>query len=87
MTLFAQTLQIAFRVALVWAGGIVLAVVVRSLLPGAAGFNIPMDGGRTMLLVPYNRICFWTCLYAAVAESAIVVTRAMLVDIGLRSPR
>ena len=32
-TLFAFTLRLAFRIALVWAGGFLFAVAVRAVLP------------------------------------------------------
>ena len=83
-TLFAQTLRLAFRLAIVWAGGFVFAVAVRVLLPDEAG--IPFAGNQSTQLVPYSRIGFWTCLPAALTVSAMVVVRTMLVDLGLRAP-
>jgi hypothetical protein len=83
MTILAQTLQLAFRIALVWAAGFLLAVAVRSLLPDKIG--IPLYGGEPSLFVPYSRIGFWTCLLAALTVTALVVIRAMLADFGLRS--
>ena len=82
MSVMAQTLLLAFKVALVWAGGFVLAVVVRALLPDTSGVNFFASGGP--VFVPYSRIGFWTCLLAAVTVTALVVVRAMLVDFGLR---
>ncbi len=82
MSIMAQTLQLAFKVALVWAGGFVLAVAVRALLPDKIGLNFYGSGGA--VFVPYSRIGFWTCLLAAVTVTALVVIRAMLVDFGLR---
>jgi hypothetical protein len=84
-TLFAQTLRLAFRLAIVWAGGFVFAVAVRVLLPDEAG--IPFAGRRSTQLVPYSRIGFWTCLLAALTVSAMVVVHTMLVDLGFRAPR
>jgi hypothetical protein len=81
MSLLAQTLRLAFQIALVWAGGFVLAVAVRAALPEKIGISLPTD---TDLFVPYSRIGFWTCMLAALTVTALVVIRAMLVDFGLR---
>jgi hypothetical protein len=80
MSLLAQTLQLAFRIALIWAAGFLLAVVVRALLPDKLG--IPMEGGS--LVLPYSRIGFWTCLLAALTVTAAIVIRAMLADLRFR---
>ena len=85
MTIMTQTLQLAYRIAIVWSAGFLLAVSVRALLPGEMGFTLYLR--QTNLFVPYDRIGFWTCLLAAVTVTAMVVLRAMLVDIGLRSFR
>lgn len=84
-TLFAQTLRLAFRIAIVWAGGFVFAVSVRAVLPEklALTFTSP----RSTFYLPYSRIGFWTCILAALTVSAMVVVRTMLVDLGLRAPR
>jgi len=81
MSLLAQTLRLAFQIALVWAGGFVLAVTVRAVLPDNVGINLPTG---TDLFVPYSRIGFWTCMLAAVTVTALVVIRAMLIDFGSR---
>jgi hypothetical protein len=83
MSLLAQTLQLAFRIALTWAAGFLLAVVVRALLPDKLG--IPFYGTAPNLILPYSRIGFWTCLLAALTVSAAVVIRAMLADFGMHS--
>jgi hypothetical protein len=83
MSILAQTLQLAFRIAIVWAGGFLLAVAVRAMLPDQAGLTFP--SGQGTLFIPYSRIGFWTCLLAAVTVTALVVVRAMLTDFGLRS--
>ncbi|HVU45600.1 MAG TPA: hypothetical protein VHD85_05725 [Terracidiphilus sp.] len=83
MSLLAQTLQLAFKIAIVWAGGFLLAVAVRALLPDESGINFPASSSA--LFVPYSRIGFWTCLLAALTVTALVVIRAMLTDFGLRS--
>ena len=82
MSIMAQTLQLAFRIALVWAAGFVLAVAVQAILPDKMG--IPLYGTEPNLFVPYSRIGFWTCLLAALTVTALVVIRAMLADFGLR---
>ena len=84
-TLLAQTVQLAFRLAVVWAGGFILAAMARVFLPDENGLTF--TGKHTTFLVPYNRIAFWTCLLAALTVSAMVVLRTMLVDLGLRPPR
>jgi hypothetical protein len=82
MSIMAQTVQLAFRIALVWAAGFLLAVAVRALLPDKIGVNL--FGSNGPVFVPYSRMGFWTCLLAAVTVTALVVIRAMLVDFGLR---
>jgi len=83
-TLLAQTVRLGFRIALVWAGGFVFAVLARTLLPDGTGISFP--GKTASHLVSYSRIGFWTCLLAALTDSALVVVRTMLVDMGLRPP-
>ena len=83
MTILAQTGQLAFRIAIIWTGGFLLAVAVNALLPDNVG--LPLTGSETTLLVPFNRIGFGTCLLAAVTVTALVVLRAMLADLGWRS--
>ena len=80
MSIMTQTVQLAFRIALVWAGGFLLAVAVRAILPDKIGFNL---GDQGTLFVPYSRIGFWTCLLAALTVTAMVVIRAMLADFGV----
>ena len=82
MTILAQTVQLAFRIAIVWTMGFLLAVAVNALLPNKLGLTL--YGKETALLVPFSRIGFWTCLLAAVTVTALVVVRAMLTDIGWR---
>jgi hypothetical protein len=83
MSILAQTLQLAFRIALVWTGGFLLAVAMNALLPDKVG--ITLYGRENTLLVPFNRIGFWTCLLAAVTVTALVVLRAMAADLGWSS--
>jgi hypothetical protein len=82
MSIMAQTVQLAIRIALVWAAGFLLAVAVRALLPDKMGLNL--YGSNGAVFVSYSRAGFWTCLLAAVTVTALVVIRAMLVDFGLR---
>jgi hypothetical protein len=79
-TLFALTLRLAFRIAIVWAGGFILAVAVRALLPDQIGLTF--GNPRSTILLPYSRIGFWVCLLAALTVSAMIVIRSMLVDLG-----
>ncbi len=80
MNLLAQTLQLAFRIAIVWTAGFLLAAAVNALLPDKVGLTL--YGRETALLLPFNRIGFWTCMLAALTVTALVVLRAMLADIG-----
>ncbi|HLL78422.1 MAG TPA: hypothetical protein VKT25_02920 [Ktedonobacteraceae bacterium] len=75
-----QTIQLAFRIAIVWAGGFLLAVAVRALLPDQAGFTV--RGHEGALFISFSRVGFWTCLLAALTVTALVVGRAALADIG-----
>ena len=79
------TLQLAFRIAIVWAAGFILAVAVRALLPDQAGFTLA--DGQSPVFLPFSRIGFWTCVLAALTVTALVVFRAMLLDLGGRSLR
>jgi hypothetical protein len=78
--MIAQTVQLAFRIAFVWAGGFLLAVAVRAALPDQVGFTIISKQGP--LFIPFSRIGFWTCMLAALTVTALVVGRAMLSDIA-----
>ena len=81
----AQTLQLAFRIAFVWAGGFLLAVAVRALLPDQSGLTY--NGKQGILFLPYSRIGFWTCILAALTVTGLVVCRAMVADFAASSPR
>ncbi len=83
--MIAQTVQLAFRIAFVWAGGILLAVAVRALLPDQLGFTIA--GKQGPLFIPFSRIGFWTCVWAAVTVTILVVVRAMMADISTGAVR
>ena len=74
------TVQLSFRIAIVWAAGFLIAVAVRAVLPDAAGINL--TGKEGALFIPFSRMGFWTCVMAALIVSALVVGRAMLADIG-----
>jgi hypothetical protein len=79
-TLLAQTMQLAFRIAFVWAAGLLLAVAVRAILPDQLGFTLNSRSGS--LFIPFSRIGFWTCIWAAVTVTVLVVVRAMMADIA-----
>jgi hypothetical protein len=83
--MIAQTVQLAFRIAFVWAGGFLLAVAVRAMLPDQVGFTIAVKQGP--LFIPFSRIGFWTCLWAALTVTVLVVIRAMMGDITSGSTR
>jgi hypothetical protein len=85
MSILAQTLQLAFRIAIVWAGGFLLAVAVREMFPDKYGIHL--FGSQSTLFVPFSRMGFWTCLLAAVTVTGLVVIRAMLADVGWQSLR
>ncbi len=76
--MMAQTLLLAFRIAFVWAGGFLLAVAVRAMLPDGSGLTFA--GKQATLFLPYSRVGFWTCLLAALTVTGLVVFRAMLAD-------
>ena len=78
------TLQLSFRIALVWAAGFLIAVAVEALLPSQAGINLA--GKQSVLFIPFSRMGFWTCVLAALLVTALVVGRAMLSDIGSPVP-
>ena len=78
--MLAGTIQLAFRIAIVWAGGMLLAVAVSAVLPDKIGFNIA--GKQGALLIPFSRVGFWTCILAAFVVTGIVVFRAIAADIG-----
>lgn len=80
-----QTIQLAFRIAIVWAAGFLLAVAVRALMPDQTGLTL--TGHQGTLFIPFSRIGFWICLLAALTVTALVVGRAMLADIGWNSLR
>ena len=83
MSILAQTLQLAFKIALVWTGGFLLAVAVNAALPDRVGLTL--FGRAGAMLVPFNRIGFWTCLLAALTVTGLVILRAMAADLGGRS--
>ncbi len=80
MTILAQSVQLGFRIAIVWIARFLLAVAVNALLPGKV--RPRLTGTETTSMAPFNRIRFWTCLPAALIAIAQVVLRAMLADIG-----
>ena len=83
--MMAQTLQLAFRIAFVWAGGFLLAVTVRASLPDQSGLTF--TGKQATVFLPYARIGFWTCLLAALTVTGLVVWRAMYADFSATTVR
>jgi hypothetical protein len=83
MTNLLQTVQLAIRIAIVWAAGMTLAVAVGAMMPERMGLTL--YGRQTTLFVPFSRMGFWTCIVAALTVTALVVFRAMLADIGWNS--
>jgi hypothetical protein len=77
--MMAQTLLLAFRIAFAWAGGFLLAVAVRALLPDQ--FGLTFNGKQGSLFIPFSRLGFWTCIWAAVTVTVLVVIRTMITDI------
>ncbi|MDE3062479.1 MAG: hypothetical protein KGJ51_05415 [Acidobacteriota bacterium] len=75
-----QTIQLAFRIAIVWSAGFLVAVGVRALLPDQAGISLGSAEGS--LFLSYSKIGFWTCLLAALTVTGLVVYRAMMADFG-----
>jgi hypothetical protein len=78
------TVQLALRIAIVWAAGMVLAVAVGAILPDKAGITLT-SGSKATLFVSYSRAGFWTCVLAAFFVTGLVVFRAILADIGWNS--
>jgi hypothetical protein len=79
------TFQLAFRIAIVWAAGFLLAVAVRAILPDQAGFTF--TEAHATHFVSFSRLGFWTCLLAALTVTALVVFRAMISDLSAGSFR
>jgi hypothetical protein len=79
--MLAETIQLALRIAIVWAAGMLMAVAVGAVLPDKAGFNI--TGKQSTLFISFSRVGFWTCVIAAVIVTGLVVFRAILADIGI----
>jgi hypothetical protein len=80
-TILGQSVLLAFRIALVWAGGILFAVIVRAVLPDNLGFVI--HSKETGMLLSFSRVAFWTCIWAAITVTVLVVIRSMLIDFGI----
>ena len=75
-----ETIQLGFKIALVWAAGFAIALAVRAMLPSQTGVNWPSGDGD--LFVPYSKIGFWTCMLASVTVTLLVVIRALIADCG-----
>ena len=54
--MMAQTLQLAFRIAFVWAGGFLLAVAVRAMLPDQFGPHVHRQAGHRLPALQPHRI-------------------------------
>jgi hypothetical protein len=78
--MLGQTIQLALRIAIVWAAGILLAVAVAALLPDKLGYTLV--GKETSLFIPFSRVGFWTCVLGALIVTALIVFRAIAADIG-----
>jgi hypothetical protein len=78
--MLGQTIQLALRIAIVWAGGILMAVAVGALLPDKLGFTL--TGKENTLFIPFSRVGFWTCVLGALIVTGLVVFRAIRADIG-----
>jgi len=84
-TMFTATVQLALRIAIVWAAGMILAVLVGAILPDKLGLTL--TNSRNTLFVSYSRMGFWTCVLAAFVVTGLVIYRAILADIGWNSFR
>jgi hypothetical protein len=78
--MLAQTIQLGLRIAIVWAGGFLLAVAVGAALPDKFGFTLTTT--EKTLFIPFSRVGFWTCVLGALIVTALVVFRAIRADIG-----
>jgi hypothetical protein len=78
--MLGQTIQLAVRIAIVWAGGFLMAVGVGALLPDKLGFTL--TGKENALFIPFSRVGFWTCVLGALIVTGLVVFRAIRADIG-----
>ena len=78
--MLGQTIQLALRIAIVWAGGFLLAVAVAAVFPDKFGFTL--TGSEKTLFIPFSRVGFWTCVLGALIVTALVVFRAIRADIG-----
>jgi hypothetical protein len=81
--MMALTVQLALRIAIVWAAGMLLAVAVGAILPDKAGINLA--GKHSTLFISFSRAGFWTCVVAAFVVTGLVVFRSALADIGWSS--
>ena len=79
--MLALTLDLAMRISIVWAAGILLAVAVSAILPEKAGLSFA--GKHTTIFVSYSRAGFWTCVLAALTVTGLIVFRAIAADIGM----
>jgi hypothetical protein len=85
LTLLGESIQLAIRIAIVWAAGMLIAVTVRALMPDQMGINL--TGRESTLFIPFSRMGYWTCVLAALIVTGMVVFRAMIADVGWSSLR
>lgn len=78
--MLALTVQLALRIAIVWAAGFILAVAVSAVLPDKAGFHFA--GKQGALFLSFSRAGFWTCVLAALTVTGLIVFRAIAADIA-----
>ena len=78
--MLTQTIQLGLRIAIVWAGGFLMAVAVAAVLPDKFGFTLTTT--EKTLFIPFSRVGFWTCVLGALIVTALVVFRAIRADIG-----
>ena len=78
--MLGQTIQLALRIAIVWAAGFLMAVAVGALLPDRLGFTLTTS--EKTLFIPFSRVGFWTCVLGALIVTGLVVIRAIRADVG-----
>jgi len=79
--MLALTVDLAMRIAIVWAAGILLAVAVSAILPEKSGLSFA--GKQATIFVSYSRAGFWTCVLAALTVTCLIVFRAIAADVGM----
>ena len=56
LTVAQQTLQLGFRIAFTWAGGLLLAVAVQAALPDQSGIQAGSEGDHLVSAVQSHRV-------------------------------